>query len=166
MRTESIIKAKFLATEVTKTMAFILCFGTFKDTNTSARKWLQSERRKRKGPLLLKTITRKQTAVWTIFRTLKDVPTAILERQRELILLMRLVTGRLLYSYPLLSWRWPLEHNTASLRGSPGQLALENFAKATLSRGLDPCNNPIKAPSDNKWTLELALMSTCKINMV
>lgn len=77
--------------------------------------------------------------------------------QRELIFLMRQVTGKIRYNYEMKVTSL-IKPNTAVLRGWL-VCWLWKFSKATLLRVSDLFNKPIKAPSDNKWSLELAFTS-------
>lgn len=77
------------------------------------------------------------------FGSLRDVPTTFLDAgTRELILLMSPAAERILYP-PELKVTPGTTHGSIAVRLAPEL----HFP----SRGLDPCNNPIKAPSDNKW---------------
>lgn len=77
-------------------MTLIPCFGTFKDVNTS--KCNNEKAVKEKSSFLPLKLNN-----WCLnhFQTLRDVQ--MLKWQMELILLMRQVTGRVIYSYPHLS---------------------------------------------------------------
>lgn len=95
------------------------------------------EKIKEKISLLVKPTTAKQTAFGTTL-----VPSEIFRRTRELIVLMSPAAEPILYP-PELKVTPGTTHGSIAVRLAP--------ELHRPSRGLDPCNNPIKAPSDNKW---------------
>lgn len=119
----------------------------FFEANTSARKncrWFRTREDKREELTACEAESRKkkqkkQTAFWTTLVSLRDAPTTFLDAgTRELILLMSPVAERILY---------PPELKVTSAASPSAWLPELRFP----SWGLDSCNNPIKAPSDNKW---------------
>lgn len=108
-------------------------------------KWLWFRRRKDKREELpaCEADHRKPNCFLNYFGSLRDVPTTFLDAgTRELILLMSPAAERILYP-PELKVTPGTTHCSIAVRLAPEL----HFP----SRGLDPCNNPIKAPSDNKW---------------
>lgn len=101
------------------------------------------DKTKERSSLLVKPTTEKTNCFLNYFGSLRDAPTTFLDAgTRELILLMSPVAERILYP-PELKVTSGTTHRSTAVRLAP-ELHFPSW-------GLDSCNNPIKAPSDNKW---------------